>query len=275
MARMNRPKNRHISPRAWSWRSSSSSSYRPCRMPRKTFRMPASTTRLSAAIRYRNVAASEVPMTPPRVSYPDFGSTMAPKTARAAMASPAPATMMMQECPRAKKNPVPSGRRPSAVGLRVVLSIAEMWSASKACRAPRVDAVSATPRPSPRPLNWKWCGAIAKAKMPQPPRFRVRTTRAMALSRPRSLPVSLPRFACGWTVWGATGASCGREGQAAPGAPGGPPFLRGLVTSARSQATGLIPCGRGLTVAGQRRAFTGLRWAERRPGQVPGAPANV
>ena len=184
MARMNRPKNRHISPRAWSWRSSSSSSYRPCRMPRKTFRMPASTTRLSAAIRYRNVAASEVPMTPPRVSYPDFGSTMAPKTARAAMASPAPATMMMQECPRAKKNPVPSGRRPSAVGLRVVLSIAEMWSASKACRAPRVDAVSATPRPSPRPLNWKWCGAIAKAKMPQPPRFRVRTTRAMALSRP-------------------------------------------------------------------------------------------
>ena len=242
MDRMNRPKNRHISPRACSWRSSSSSSNRPCRMPRKTFRMPASTTRLSAAIRYRNVAASEVPMTPPSVSYPELGSTTAPKTARAAMASPAPTTMMMEECPRAKKNPVPSGRLPSAISLRVVLSIAEMWSASKACRAPSVHAVSATPRPRPRPRNWKWCGAIAKAKMPQPPRFRARTTRAMALSRPRSLPVSLPRFACGWTVWGATGASCGREGQAAPAqAPDEPPFLRGLVTSARSQATGLIP----------------------------------
>ncbi len=210
-------------------------------MPRKTLTMPARTTRLSAAIRYRNVAASEVPMTPPSVSYPEFGSTMAPKTARAAMASPAPAAMMMEECPRAKKNPVPSGRWPSAISLRVVLSIAEMWSASKACRAPSVHAVSATPRPRPRPRNWKWCGAIAKAKIPHPPRLSAATTRPMPLSRPRSFLVSLLWFTCSWGAGGANGASCGRGEQAAPAAPGVPPFLRGLVTSARSQATGLVP----------------------------------
>ena len=49
--RMNRPKNRHIRPRACSWRSSSASSNRPARRPRNTLRIPARTTTLSAAIR--------------------------------------------------------------------------------------------------------------------------------------------------------------------------------------------------------------------------------
>ncbi len=49
--RMNRPKNRHIMPRACSWRSSSASSNRPARRPRNTLKIPASTTTLSAAIR--------------------------------------------------------------------------------------------------------------------------------------------------------------------------------------------------------------------------------
>ncbi len=42
------------------------------------------------------------------------------------------------ECPREKKKPTESGRLPSLTSLRVVLSIAAMWSASKACRMPRV-----------------------------------------------------------------------------------------------------------------------------------------
>ena len=36
------------------------------------------------------------------------------------------------ECPSEKKNPTLIGRLPSAISLRVVLSIAAMWSASKA-----------------------------------------------------------------------------------------------------------------------------------------------
>ena len=47
---------------------------------------------------------------------------------------PSPKTIV--ECPSEKKNPMESGRLPSAISLRVVLSIAEMWSASKAWRMP-------------------------------------------------------------------------------------------------------------------------------------------
>ncbi len=46
------------------------------------------------------------------------------------------------EWPRENQNPTDSGRRSpsawSAMSLRVVLSTAAMWSASKACRSPKV-----------------------------------------------------------------------------------------------------------------------------------------
>ena len=42
----------------------------------------------------------------------------------------------MVEWPSAKKKPTLSGRWPSAISFRVVLSIAAMWSASKAWRTP-------------------------------------------------------------------------------------------------------------------------------------------
>ena len=42
------------------------------------------------------------------------------------------------ECPSEKKKPTLSGRWPSVISLRVVLSIAPMWSASKAWRMPSV-----------------------------------------------------------------------------------------------------------------------------------------
>ncbi len=42
------------------------------------------------------------------------------------------------ECPSEKKNPTLSGRFRSFTSLRVVLSMAAMWSASNAWRMPRV-----------------------------------------------------------------------------------------------------------------------------------------
>ena len=39
---------------------------------------------------------------------------------------PTPTATMTVECPKEKKNPVPSGRLPSAISLRVVLSMQEM-----------------------------------------------------------------------------------------------------------------------------------------------------
>ena len=51
------------------------------------------------------------------------------------------------ECPRENQNPTDSGRLPSLINLRVVLSIAAMWSASKACLMPSVYAVSPMPMP--------------------------------------------------------------------------------------------------------------------------------
>ena len=56
---------------------------------------------------------------------------------------PTPMATTMVEWPREKKKPKANGRGlsvpwRSSITLRVVLSIAEMWSASKAWRRPRV-----------------------------------------------------------------------------------------------------------------------------------------
>ena len=56
-------------------------------------------------------------------------------------------TKTMVEWPSEKKNPTPRGRWPSWTSLRVVLSMAAMWSASKAWRMPRVNARTPVPRP--------------------------------------------------------------------------------------------------------------------------------
>ena len=42
------------------------------------------------------------------------------------------------ECPSEKKSPTATGRWPSCISLRVVLSMAAMWSASTAWRRPNV-----------------------------------------------------------------------------------------------------------------------------------------
>ncbi len=66
----------------------------------------------------------------------------APKTVFSATTMPTPIATTMVEWPREKKNPKDNGRGLplpcSPIALRVVLSMAEMWSASKAWRSPRV-----------------------------------------------------------------------------------------------------------------------------------------
>ncbi len=47
-------------------------------------------------------------------------------------------TTTTAEWPMANQKPTEMGRLPSAISLRVVLSMAAMWSASKACRMPNV-----------------------------------------------------------------------------------------------------------------------------------------
>ena len=58
--------------------------------------------------------------------------------ARIPKLSPTASSSTTLEWPSEKKKPVPSGRFPSPTSLRVVLSMAAMWSASKACRMPNV-----------------------------------------------------------------------------------------------------------------------------------------
>ncbi len=59
-------------------------------------------------------------------------------TVFAPTASPAVSAKTIVEWPSEKKKPTPSERLPSPRNLRVVLSIAAMWSASKAWRSPNV-----------------------------------------------------------------------------------------------------------------------------------------
>ena len=61
-----------------------------------------------------------------------------PFSARMPIANRNASTNTTVECPSENQNPTLIGRLPSAMSLRVVLSIAEMWSASKAWRMPSV-----------------------------------------------------------------------------------------------------------------------------------------
>ena len=54
------------------------------------------------------------------------------------MTMPAPMAITMVEWPSEKKYPTLTGFLPSFISFRVVLSMAEMWSASKAWRSPSV-----------------------------------------------------------------------------------------------------------------------------------------
>ena len=76
-----------------------------------------------------------------RKRIPKLSSTASPKTT--------------EECPRENQKPTLSGRLPSAISLRVVLSMAEMWSASNAWRIPRVYAKIPVPNPNSS-VRFRW-----------------------------------------------------------------------------------------------------------------------
>ena len=143
MARIHRPKNRKKNPRAASWRSSSASSYSPRRIAAKIRTIPARITRFSNPIRNKNEADTIVPARPPNRCRPVPVPVTAGRTVFSATMMAAPIATTTVQWPREKKNPHPNGRGApvpcrSPMILRVVLSIAEMWSASNACRRPRV-----------------------------------------------------------------------------------------------------------------------------------------
>ena len=100
--------------------------------------MPAMTTMFSTAMRYRNVPETVVPMTVVMLCGPEPPFLTWLSRARMPKFRKSASTNTTLEWPREKKKPTDSGRLPSLTSLRVVSSIAAMWSASKACRMPSV-----------------------------------------------------------------------------------------------------------------------------------------
>ena len=87
------------------------------------------------------ISSRKVPDTPGPTTAPACGSgeqSRAPLSPRTPATTSAPSANTIVECPSEKKKPTLNGRCPSAISLRVVLSIAPMWSASNACRSPSV-----------------------------------------------------------------------------------------------------------------------------------------
>ena len=95
--------------------------------------MSISTIRLTIPMTMRKVAETVVPIRPPMSWKTGIELTM---LAEIAMTTVSATTIV--EWPSEKKNPTPTGRCPSCISFRVVLSMAAMWSASTACRSPSV-----------------------------------------------------------------------------------------------------------------------------------------
>ena len=77
-------------------------------------------------------------MTPVAVCSAEPSSSTEPLRPRTPIENRKASRNTIVEWPSEKKKPTLSGRWPSAISLRVVLSIAAMWSASKAWRSPSV-----------------------------------------------------------------------------------------------------------------------------------------
>ena len=85
------------------------------------------------------ISSRKVPDTPGPTTAPACSSGVeSPLSPRTPATTSTPSANTIVECPSEKKKPTLSGRCPSAISLRVVLSIALMWSASNACRSPSV-----------------------------------------------------------------------------------------------------------------------------------------
>ena len=108
-------------------------------MRKKIFTIPTSTTRLRIPSSQRNTPDTEAPMTPVIACSRDPSSSTSPASAFTPTDSSSARPKTIVEWPRENQKPTDSGLRlPSASSFRVVLSIAAMWSASKACRIPNV-----------------------------------------------------------------------------------------------------------------------------------------
>ena len=79
-----------------------------------------------------------VPMSPVTECSVEPSSSTGPASALMPSEKSSARTKTTVEWPSEKKKPTLSGRWPSAMNLRVVLSMAAMWSASKAWRRPSV-----------------------------------------------------------------------------------------------------------------------------------------
>ena len=86
----------------------------------------------------RKTPETVVPMRPVVCCSVDWSFSTWPARAFTPSDSRAHRPNTTEEWPRENQKPTETGRLPSAMSLRVVLSIAAMWSASKACRMPSV-----------------------------------------------------------------------------------------------------------------------------------------
>ena len=134
--------------------------------------MPTSMTRLMIPMRYRNTPDTVVPISPVVCCRAEPPSCTWPASARTPMPSRRHRPNTTLEWPRENQNPTDSGRCRSAISLRVVLSIAAMWSASNACRMPRVYAVSPIPIPNALPPKLNRAGSTKSTRVLQPTRCR-------------------------------------------------------------------------------------------------------
>jgi hypothetical protein len=100
--------------------------------------MLARTTRLRIPISNRNEPETTGPTRPVALWRVESSFATAPLRPCTPTVTSTPSAKTIVECPSEKKNPTLSGRWPSFMSLRVVLSIAAMWSASKAWRSPSV-----------------------------------------------------------------------------------------------------------------------------------------
>ena len=100
--------------------------------------MPSRITTLIAAMMYRKNPDTSVPIQPVTWCRLESSFLTGPSSERTPREIRNASTNTIVECPSENQNPTLSGRLPSRISLRVVLSIADMWSASNACLRPSV-----------------------------------------------------------------------------------------------------------------------------------------
>ena len=106
----------------------------------KTRTMPTSTTRLSTPSTQRNTPDTDVPIRPVTECNSELPLTTGPASALTPIDNSRASPKTIVEWPSENQKPTDSGfgSGRSASSLRVALSTAAMWSASKACRSPKV-----------------------------------------------------------------------------------------------------------------------------------------